>query len=271
MKKLSPTRTLSITSGKGGVGKTTVTCNLARTLVEKGRRVLIFDGDLGLANAEILLGVKPRGHILHVVQGEKSLAEVITPVMPGLDLISSGSGLTEFNRMSPFERRALVDAVSTFEYQYDYLLIDTGPGISDQVLFLNAAAQEILLIITPDAASLADSYALMKILHQQFKEQKFAVLCNQVKDENEGFVLFQRFAEVTNRFLYLGLDYWGSLPTDPVYRKASAGQRLAMTHDQGPNIRRSFIQLADKIETNLGSQSGKSGLQFFWEQVMGVA
>lgn len=269
--KATPTKTLSITSGKGGVGKTTVTCNLAYSLAERGKRVLIFDGDLGLANVEILFGVKPRGNILDVIQGTQSLAETITPVMPGIDLISGGSGLTEFNRMSPFERRALVDAVSMFEFQYDYLLIDTAPGISDQVLYLNAAAQETLVVITPDATSLADSYALIKVLHQQFKENKFAVLCNQVRDANEGFVLFQRFAEVTHRFLYLSLDYWGSISTDPVFRKASASQRLTLRHDQAQNIRQDFGQLTDKIETTLGPQAGKAGLQFFWEQVVGVA
>ncbi|PWU14603.1 MAG: flagellar biosynthesis switch protein [Bdellovibrio sp.] len=271
MRKARPTKSISLTSGKGGVGKTTLTCNLAYELARRGRRVLIFDGDLGLANVDLFFNVKPRGHILEVIQGKKSLADIMTPLLPGADLISGGSGVTEFNRITPSARRALVDAVSLFEYRYDYLLIDTAPGISDQVLFLNAAAQEILMVITPDASSLADSYALIKVLHQQFRENKFAVVCNQVRDEMEGFSLFQKFAEVAHRFLFLSLDYWGSVATDPLFRKSAAGQRLAMKHDHNINIRQTFEQLCDRIEKEAELSPQKSGLQFFWEQVVGVA
>lgn len=271
MKKLSPTKSISITSGKGGVGKTMLTCNLAYTLAQMGKRVLIFDGDLGLANVEIFFGAKPKGNILDVIQGDKGLGDIVTNLIPGIDLISGGSGLTEFNRMTPFERRSLVDTVSQLEYQYDYLLIDTATGISDQVLYLNSAAQEIMVVITPDAASLADSYALIKILHQQFKENKFSVVCNQVRDTEEGFALFQRFAEVTHRFLYLSLDYWGSIPQDQIIRKSASGQRLALRHDHVSHIRQIFDQVAGKLESAAIPASGKAGLQFFWEQVVGVA
>lgn len=271
MVKTAVTRTLSVTSGKGGVGKTTILCNLAYALAQRGKKVLLFDGDLGLANVEIFFGTKPNGTILDVMQGEKSLREVMTPVLPGLDLISGGSGLTEFNRMSVFERRALVDAVSAFEFQYDYLLIDTAPGISDQVLFLNAAVQDIVVVITPDAASLTDSYALIKVLHQSFKENRFAIICNQVRDESEGFSLFQRFAEISHRFLHLKLDYWGSLATDSQFRKCAASQRLVLRQNPSEQIRQSFDQICERLAVTTIPQVGKGGLQFFWEQVVGVA
>lgn len=268
------TKTLSITSGKGGVGKTSITCNLAYHLAERGHRVLVLDGDFGLANAEILFGVSPRGNILDVIHGEKDISDVITPVMPGVDLISGGRGLTEFNRLTPFERKALVDSISHYEFQYDYMLIDTAPGISDNVLYLNSAAQETLLVITPDAASLADSYALVKIMHQQFKEMHFSVVCNMVKDELDGFSLFQRFSEVSQRFLSLSLDYWGSIPVNASIKKSSIQARLALKHDQSTEIRQTFSQISAQMKTKLVPGSGKStkaGLQFFWEQVVGVA
>lgn len=272
--KPSLTKTLSITSGKGGVGKTAITCNLAYNLAERGHRVLVLDGDFGLANAEILFGTTPKGNILEVIHGEKELSEIITNVLPGVDLISGGRGLTEFNRLTPFQRKALVDAVSFYEYQYDYLLIDTAPGISDNVLYLNAAAQETLVVITPDAASLADGYALIKVLNREFKEQHFSVVCNMVRDEVDGFALFQRFSEVTQRFLSLSLDYWGAIPVNPLIKKSSIQARIALKHDQTDDIRQTFSQISAHMKNKLVPGSGKSnkaGLQFFWEQVVGVA
>jgi flagellar biosynthesis protein FlhG len=275
MRKSNLTKTISITSGKGGVGKTTVTANLAQQLAEMGKRVLILDGDLGMANVDIFFATKAKGHLYEVLQGQKTVAEIITPLGNGIDLISGGSGITEFNKLTPYERRALVDSVAIFEYQYDYLLIDTAPGISDNVLYMNSAAQEIAVIITPDAASFADSYALIKVLNQQFREQRFNILCNMVKDENDGILLYQRFTEVVHRFLNLSLDYWGSIPTDPLFRKSAKDQRLAMRHEQGAGIRQYFSQIGSRIETGYPSVQGrptnKAGLQFFWEQVVGVA
>lgn len=269
------TKTISITSGKGGVGKTTVTANLAQHLSLGGKRVLILDGDLGMANVDIFFGAKAKGNLYEVLQGQKSVAEIITPLGAGIDLISGGSGIVEFNRLSPFERRALVDSVAILEYQYDYLLIDTAPGISDNVLYLNSAAQEITVIITPDAASFADSYALIKVLNQQFREQRFNIICNMVKDEAEGQLLFQRFTEVVYRFLNLSLDYWGSIPNDGLFRKSAKDQRLAMRHEHGDDIRQYFNQIGARIETGMpvapGRVANKAGLQFFWEQVVGVA
>lgn len=269
--KTTLTKTISITSGKGGVGKTTVTANLAYLLAERGNKVLILDGDLGMANVDIFFNTKARGHILEVLRGEKDLSEIITPLAPKIDLISGGSGVTEFNRFTPFERRTLVDAVSMFEFRYDYLLIDTAPGISDNVLYLSSAAQETSVILTPDAASFTDSYALIKVLHQEFRENRFNIICNMVKDEAEGLAIYQRFTDVAHRFLNLSLDYWGSICTDTQFRRAAKDQRLVLKHDQNEDIRQDFAHIADQIATQVQPVSNKAGLQFFWEQVVGVA
>jgi flagellar biosynthesis protein FlhG len=265
------TKTVAITSGKGGVGKTTITSNLAYNLARQGRKVLIFDGDLGMANVDIMFGTKTEGSIHDVLTGEKTIEEVICKLAPQIDLIPGGSGVVELSRLDSFQRRAILDAVQDIDQQYDYLLIDTAPGIGDNVLYLNAAAQMSAVVINPDPASLADSYALIKVLHSEYKENKFSIICNQVRDENDGLMLFQRFSEVVNRFLFIGLDYWGSVPQDNVIRRSSQTQRLILKYDPMSEASKSLTQISNKLERALVKNDDKSGLQFFWEQVVGVA
>lgn len=268
---LKRTKTVAITSGKGGVGKTTITANLAYNLARLGRKVLVFDGDLGMANVDIMFGTKSDGNIYEVLQGEKTIDEIITSLAPNIDLISGGSGVVEMSRLNSFERRALLDTVQDLDTQYDYLLIDTAPGIGDNVLYLNAAAQMSAVVINPDPASLADSYALIKILHKEHRENKFSIICNQVRDESDGLALFQRFSEVVNRFLYIGLDYWGSIPQDAMVRRSNQTQRLILKHDPQAEASKALAQVSNKLERALVHNEEKGGLQFFWEQVVGVA
>lgn len=265
------TKTISISSGKGGVGKSTVTANLAFALAKQGRKVLILDGDLGMANVDIMFGIKAEGHLHEVITGSKEIQEIVTPLGPNIDLISGGSGIVELNRMNAFERRSLMEAVQIFEGRYDYMLIDTAPGISDNVLYLNSAAQMSAIIINPDPASITDSYALIKVLHQEYKENRFAIICNQVRDEMEGLHLFNRFNEVVNRFLFVGLDFWGSISQDPLFRRATQHQRLILKHDPTCEPARQLLNVSAKLERTLVKSNDKNGLQFFWEQVMGVA
>jgi flagellar biosynthesis protein FlhG len=265
------TRTISITSGKGGVGKTTLTANLALRLSQTGNKVLIFDGDLGMANVDILYGVKADGNIHDVIMGEKAIHEVIVEVAKDVFLIPGGSGVLEFNNLNGFQRRAMIEAVGTLPQDFDYMLIDTAPGIADNVLYLNAAAQSIAVIITPDPASLADSYALIKVLHQKYKENKFSIICNNVRDDTEGAGLYQRFNDVVNKFLYIGLDYWGAVPMYPVLRKATQMNRLIMRHDTTAESARAIRSLCSHIENSNQKIVTKGGLQMFWEQVVGLA
>jgi flagellar biosynthesis protein FlhG len=165
----------------------------------------------------------------------------------------------------------LLDSVATLEHSYDYMLIDTAPGIADNVLYLNAAAQVASVIITPDPASFADAYALIKVLRQEYKENKFSIICNQVNSEIEGLSLFNRFNEVVNKFLYIGMDYWGSLATDPLFRKSTQAQRLIMRHEPLSQSARAIEAITAKLERKTQSLDQKAGLQFFWEQVVGVA
>ena len=225
------THSIAMTSGKGGVGKTTLTANLAYALARQGKKVLIFDGDLGMANVDLLYGVKAESHLLDVIEGEKSIQDILVNLDTNIDLISGGSGVVELNRLNPFQRRNLIDSISSMNTFYDYLLIDTAPGLSDNVLYLNASSQLSAVVITPDVASLADSYALIKVLHNEYSEKKFAIICNQVRDEADGMSLFNRFSEVVTRFLPVGIDYLGSVPSDNAFKRSTQNQRLVLKHD----------------------------------------
>ncbi len=270
--KCHQTRTISITSGKGGVGKTTITSNLALRLAQTGNKVLVFDGDLGMANVDILYGVKTTGSIYDVIRGERTIQEIMVEVAKDVYLIPGGSGVLEFNHLNGFQRRAMIEAVGQLPQDFDYLLIDTAPGIAENVLYLNAAAQTIAVVITPDPASLADSYALIKVLHQKYRENKFSIICNQVRDESEGVGLYQRFNDVVNKFLYIGLDYLGSIPMDPALRKATQMNRLIMRHDAASESAKALKNICTEIECAVDNRNiTKGGLQMFWEQVVGVA
>lgn len=268
---LYKTRTISVTSGKGGVGKTTLVANLALNLSHAGKKVLILDGDLGMANVDILFGVKTEGSIHDIVSGRKEMKDILVEVSKDVFLIPGGSGVVDFNHMNHFERRAMMEAVSSLPMGFDYLLIDTAPGIAENVLFLNSAVQTVSVVITPEPASFADAYALIKVLNRQYKVNRFAIVCNEVRDEEEGLSLFKRFNEVVNRFLYIGLDYLGSVPNDPVLRKANQLQRLIVRHDPAAESARAIRQLSLQIERTSRQIESNGGMQMFWDQVVGIA
>ena len=266
------TRTVSITSGKGGVGKTTMVCNLALRLSQLGKKVLILDGDLGMANVDIFFGIKSTNSIRDVIYGDKEMKDIMTEVSKDVFLIPGGSGLVDFNFMNNFERRAVLDSIGSLPHDFDYLLIDTAPGIAENVLFLNSAAKTVSVVITPDPASFTDAYALIKVLNTFYKVNHFSIMCNQVLDEAEGFRLYQRFNEVVNRFLVVGFDYWGSVPLDPAMRKANQNQRLIMRHDPMAESTKAIRQIVAQMDkATLCHSEGTGGIQMFWEQVVGFA
>ncbi|MGE5085962.1 MAG: MinD/ParA family protein [Bacillota bacterium] len=265
------TRTISITSGKGGVGKSTLVANIALSLAQKGKKVLILDGDLGMANVDIMFGVKSQGNMHDIISGQKELKDILMEVSKDVFLIPGGSGVIEFNHMNHFERRAMVEAVSSLPNGFDYLLIDTAPGIAENVLFLNSAAQTVSVVITPDPSSFADAYALIKVLHKQYKVNHFSIICNQVRDEEEGLGLYKRFNDVVNKFLYIGLDYWGSVPNDVVLRKANQMQRLVVRQDLGAESAKAIRHIATQIDKTSKHIEAGGGMQMFWDQVVGFA
>ncbi|MDX9731109.1 MAG: MinD/ParA family protein [Bdellovibrionales bacterium] len=269
------TRVISITSGKGGVGKSTIVANLAAEFDKRGQRVLMFDGDLGMANLDIMFQVKPKYSVANVLSGEVELKDILVHVSPSLTLIPGGTGLFELQKLPIHAKQVLLDQVSDLGTIYDIMLIDTAPGIADNVLYLNSAAQEIVVTLTPDPSSLTDAYALIKVLHQRQRESKFSVVCNQVRDEADGRRVFERLQTVAAQFLPVTLSYRGSIPSDPHLRQCTRGQQVICRAIPQAESARAISTLADALLENaqemMSEVECKGSLQFFWRQLIGAA
>lgn len=265
------TRTISITSGKGGVGKTTIVANMAFELGRAGNKVLILDGDLGMANVDIMFGKPARLNISHVLENRVQLEDILIEVAPNVHLIPGGSGVYGLSRLAPMQKHILLDQVSRLNRSFDYMLVDTAPGIDDNVLYLNAAAQEILVVVTPDPSSLTDAYALIKVLNQRYRENRFSIVCNMVRDEIEARHVFHKLSDVASRFLCVGLDYRGFIPNDLNLRQSIRSQELVVQAQVRCPASIAIRTLAENLKTSSTYSEMKGGLQFFWNQLSGVA
>ena len=222
-------RVITITSGKGGVGKSNVAVNLAVWMKKCGKRVIIFDADFGLANVEVMFGVAPRYNLSDVLYHGKRIADVITEGPMGIGFISAGSGIVGLNNLSPDQMEAMVRSFAELDGLADIILIDTGAGISDQVLRMILASREVLLVTTPDPSSLTDSYSLLKALYTnpafERKGTKISVLANRVLSEEEGRSVYEKLNSVVFQFLQGSVFYAGMIPQDTALEKAVRQQQ----------------------------------------------
>lgn len=268
---MSKTKTISITSGKGGVGKTTLVCNIAVALRNKGKKVLILDGDLGMANVDIFFGVRASRSIQEVLNGRAHIKDIIVDVDKNISLIPGGSGIYGLSQLTGPLKQMLLDQVSELNDEYDYMLVDTAPGIDDHVLYLNSAAQQIVVSVTPDPASITDAYAIIKVLHQRLREDQFSIVCNMVKDEMEARQIFHRISEVASNFLCVSLNYLGHVPMDLNLRQSSRNQDPLLRRYPQSTAGLAIQKLSEKLSHSEGLEECKGGLQFFWQQISGVA
>jgi len=262
------TKVISITSGKGGVGKTNVTANLAVALAGMGKSVVILDADLGLGNVDVLFGIIPKYTIEHVILGEKTIQEIMVEGPRGIRILPTGSGSEDMTHLMPEQKMVFLSELDQLEKSVDIFLIDTGAGISSNVLYFNTVAQEILVVATADPTSVTDAYAIMKILSQRHGEKKFRLLINMARTTQESKDVYRKLTMVSNQFLNISIDYCGFIPQDDYLRMAVLEQKSVV--DFYPQAKSSvrFVALAEQILRWPVSDVPKGNVQFLWKQVL---
>ncbi len=264
-------RVIAISSGKGGVGKSSVVVNLALALDRLGKRVLIMDADLGLANIDILLGLAPKFNISHVLNGTKQLRDVLVQGPGKIRVMPASSGVQELTRLTDEQKLIFLEMLDGLETEVDILLIDTGAGISDTVVYFNLAAQEKIVLVTPEPTSLTDAYALIKVLYTRHEERHFKILTNAVKDEAEGKAIFAKISKVADHFLDgLSLDYLGAVPYDPYMSKAVIQQKPMLELFPQAPAAKAFTALASRLHRAPPPSLNHGNIQFFWKRLLHV-
>jgi flagellar biosynthesis protein FlhG len=261
-----PVRVISISSGKGGVGKTNVVANLAYALTRQGQKVLILDADLNLANVDILLGLTPRFNLHHVLTGEKKIAEILVEGPGGMQILPASSGIFELATLTESQKLHFMAEMEALGLKIDLLLIDTGAGINDNVVYFNLAARERIVLLTPEPTSLTDAYALIKVLSSRHHLKRFRILINYCRDETEALAVFRKLSMVADRFLgSLSLDFLGHIPFDDKLPKAVRAQRLVSDLHPGAASSKMFEKLAAQILAEEPEQLPDGNIKFFWQ------
>jgi len=267
--KTSGPRIIAVSSGKGGVGKTNFVANMALYFAGINKKVLIMDADLGLSNIDVLLGISPKYNLKHVLNGTKTLNEVVAEGPMGIQVIPASSGVRELTRLSDMQRLKLLSELEHFDLPVDIMLIDTGAGISDNVLFFCSAAQETVVVVTPEPTSIADAYALIKVLSRDFGEKSFRVLVNTARSEKEASETFRKLALVADRFLSLSIDYLGYLPLEPGVKDAIIAQRGYISLFPNSSFTKRLSAVANRIIDDPVGET-KGNIQFFLKQALRV-
>jgi len=243
----------AITSGKGGVGKTFIAANLAAALARQGRRVLVLDADLGLANLDVVLNLFPKITLHDVFSGKAVLADAILPAPGGFHVLLAGSGMVEYSRMTPEVREQLQKVIDEVAPQFDHVLLDTGAGISDVVLYTVSLAHEVLIVATPEPTSLTDAYATIKVLATTQGRRVVKLVVNQARRPGEGRTVRQQLQQVLDRYVSptldtpVRLDLLGELPSDPAVREAVIKRQLLLEHMPGTPAAIGLVSLATKM------------------------
>ncbi|MCH5251966.1 MAG: MinD/ParA family protein [Lachnospiraceae bacterium] len=266
-------RVITVTSGKGGVGKTSVSINLAIQLARQGKRVVVLDADFGLANIEIMLGIRPKYNLADLMFRGKSIQDIITYGPEGIGFISGGSGINEMANLTREQVFQLIQKMYELDQLADVIIVDTGAGIGDSVLEFVAASTEVLLVATPEPTSITDAYALLKSLNRNssYKRGKtmLKMIANQVRNDGDADELFEKIGVVVNKFLHIEIEYLGAIPYDENMQKAVMSQEpLSLT---APNsaAARSLYRIAGILENKEIEDIGDGyGIMQFFSRVI---
>ena len=246
-------RILAVTSGKGGVGKTFIAANLACALARRGERVLVLDADLGLANLDVVLNLHPKVTLHDVFTGKATLEEAILPAPGGFSVLLAGSGLVEYSRLTPEVRDQFQQVLAKVTPRFDRILLDTGAGISDVVLYAVSLADEVALVVTSEPTSMTDAYATLKVLSSQQRRSRIQLVVNQVSRLGEGRAIRAQLQRVVDRFvnptaeLPVKLDLLGEIPTDAAVREAVQKRHLLLEVYPGSAAAKAVKALAARL------------------------
>ncbi len=258
---------IAVTSGKGGVGKTSVAVNLAVSLARQGREVVIFDADLGLSNVDIALGLKPKHDISDVLSGARSLDEILVEGPSGIRLVPASSGVSSMTRLSVQERAGLIRAFGELKVPVDTLIVDTAAGIDGSVLTFSSACEMVIVVVCDEPTSITDAYALIKVLHRECGVKQFQVLANMVEHESQGRQIYAKLDRVADRFLDVHLGYLGAIPRDGYLRRALQQQSAVVERYPHSDASRALEHVASRIGVDVFATQGGGGLGFFVERL----
>ncbi|AQS59807.1 ATPase [Desulforamulus ferrireducens] len=259
-------RVIAITSGKGGVGKSNLVVNVAVELVRRGHRVAIFDADLGMANAEVILGLVPRYTLYDYLFNNKEIKDILEVSPQGVYLISGGSGSVELANLDLSARKRLNDGLQELDRLFDFVLVDTGAGISKTVLGFVAAAEEVLVVLTPEPTSLTDAYGLIKVLSKYHVHDQIMVVVNRAGNEKEARKTYQTMETTAKRFLQVQLTYLGFIPDDNTVVQAVKRQQPFILMAPGSVASQGVIRIVNKLL--LGQEEEPRGIHSFFGKLM---
>lgn len=261
-------KVITVTGGKGGVGKSSVSLNLSVALCQLGYKVMLFDADLGLANIDVMLGLKVDRNLGHVLSGECELSDIIKTGPAGLRIVPASSGLKQMVELTPQEHAGLIRAFSDLKEDIDFLIVDTAAGISDMVLSFCRAAQDVVMVVCNEPTSIADAYAEMKVLSNDYGVKKFKIIGNNLHTLDEGKIMFQKLSAVCGRFLNVTMELVACVPADPNLRKAIRQRSCAVElYPQSP-ASKIFKLLASRVSVWPVPEIPGGHLEFFVENLV---
>ena len=265
----SPVKVVAVTGGKGGVGKTNISVNLAIAMAELGREGMLLDADLGLANVDVLLGLQPRYNLAQVLEGLCHLEDAIIAGPRGVQVVPAASGTQRMARLSAAEHAGLIHAFGELYHRIDVMLVDTAAGISDSVITFTMASQQVMVVVCDEPAAITDAYALIKVLSRDHGLRRFHIVANMVRSEGEGLALFEKLSRVAQRFLDVSLSFMGSVPYDDYLRRAVQVQRPVLDIYPASRSARAFKKLATRADRWAMPDGARGHVEFFVERLLG--
>jgi flagellar biosynthesis protein FlhG len=262
------TKVIAITGGKGGVGKTLTAVNLGAALVGLGRTAMLLDADLGMANVDVLLGLRARLNLEHVVSGECGLDDVILTAPSGLKIVPASSGSFSMATLCRAQHSGLIGSFSQLLEPLDVLLVDTGAGIGDGVVTFSEAAQRVVVLVCDEPASLTDAYGLIKVLTRRNAGCRFEIVANMVETPAHGRELYEKLMRVCQRFLGIAPAYYGYVPNDDYLRQAIRRQATVVEAFPGSPSARAFKRLALAADSWPAPVQARGGIEFFVERLV---